>query len=132
MAKKRQHRRKSYGRKRGFIRRHIKGKVPLEMLIGAGTIPFTEPNTGWGSFPVKAIQNGDWTGLMDQLKAGFIGMAPSGQIDVFNLLNPFNLESGRYTKILFWSGIAGKIRKRMVPQSSMLIKKIPLVGRWVS
>jgi hypothetical protein len=115
----------------GKFRKRSNTKIPFEMLIGAGTIPFTAPADGWNS-PLNLAQTGDYEGLMHTLKLGFLGMGVNGSVNFMSLLNPFDMNSARYTKTLLYAALIGKARKRFVPQSSKLISKIPLVGRWVN
>jgi hypothetical protein len=116
----------------GRVRRRLGGsKIPFEMLIGAGTIPFTPAADGWNT-PLNYASSGDYDGLMSSMKKGFLGMNPDGRVDFLSTINPFDLGNARYTKTLIYSALIGKIRKRFVPQSSKLVSKIPVVGRWVN
>lgn len=118
-----------------YTRRRRK-TVPIEMFVGAGSIPFVGARTGYGSI-LNCVQRGDWTGVADNLVCGFTPVyqcrgAVKG-IDVFNFINPFNFEQGRFMKILLWSGIAGMLRKKLIGRyTSNLFRRIPIIGRWVS
>lgn len=130
MVKKKRSRRRRLGR---FRKRIGKAKIPFETLIGAGAIPFTPAQSGWGS-PFEFIQTGNFVGVMDSLKSGFLGMDPwTGQIDFASLINPFSFEKGRYVKMLVGATLVGMVRKKLVGRyTTPLLKKIPFIGRWVS
>lgn len=95
------------------------------MLIA---IPFSGAKSGWQS-PIADVQQQNWEGLANNLKSGFLGLNPDGSFDPFNALNPFNFEDARYSKMLLWSGIMSKVRKRFV---RIPMGKIPIVGRYIS
>jgi hypothetical protein len=104
----------------------------MEMLLGAAAIPFT-PGYPDGLSPIQLAQNGDGQGLMSTLVHGFTGFnIGSGQFNPMAALNPFEFNTARYTKILLWTGLMGMVRKKLVPKSSHLIRKVPIIGRWVS
>lgn len=132
MTKKKRSRR-SYGRR--FKRRVSKAKIPFEVLIAGGSIPFTPAASGFASI-FDAAQSGDMTGVMDNLKVGFLGMDPARNASNFNLmaaLNPFDMEHARYSKMLIYSGLLGSIRRKFTGRyTNKLFSKIPLIGRWVS
>jgi len=113
------------------FRRHAPKKVPFEMLVAAGSIPFTPARNGWSN-PMNALSTGNYEDFGNHMKMGFIGMEPGGHIDLIKTINPFDLESGRYVKMLIYAGLIGKIRHKIAPQTSQMVSKIPLIGRWVS
>jgi hypothetical protein len=129
-AKKKWYRR-TYGGKARY--RHSKAKPSLETLIAAGTIPFTPAASGFATM-FDSAKGGDWEGIADSLKCGFLGFDPQRNATNFNLIgmiNPFDMDHGRFTKMLVFAEIAGRIRRRFAPRSSDLIRKIPFIGRWV-
>jgi len=122
-------RRKRRRRRRVFraIRRR-KPKIPLEVAIALGAIPFTPSWTGAKSL-VGDAQARDFEGLARQLKCGFLGFSPEGNLDLMGALNPFEPNRARYIKMLIAAGIMSKIRKKMV---KIPFEKIPLIGRYIS
>lgn len=135
MAKRRFSRKRSYPRRYFRRFRRAKNKVPFETLIAGAAIPFMPPRDGFSS-PFEALQRGDMTGVADALKNGFLGMdggRGTPDINVAGLLNPFDMNYGRYTKMLILAGLIGMTRRRIAGRyTSPLIKKIPVVGRWCS
>lgn len=133
MLRKRKISRRSYGKR--FKRRASKAKIPFEVLIAGGSIPFTDAAPGVSS-PFNRAQAGDFVGVMDALKVGFLGMNPARNASEFNLmaaLNPFDFEHARYSKMLLYAGLMGSIRRKFTGRyTNKLFSKIPLVGRWVS
>jgi hypothetical protein len=132
MAKKKRSRR-SYGRR---FKRHVsKAKIPFEVLIAGGSIPFTDAASSISSI-YDSARIGDFVGVADALKVGFLGMKPARNASEFDLmaaLNPFNFESARYTKMLIYAGLLGGIRKKLSGRyTNKLFAKIPVIGRWVS
>lgn len=121
-------------RAKGWLRRHKKSKPPMEMLIGAATIPFIPAFADYPQNSIfTAMKQGDAHEAAKQAVKGFINMdIDSGQIDLMGLINPFDFNGARYTKVLMWSGIAGTVRKKLAPKSTQLIQKIPIVGKMVS
>jgi len=119
-------------------RRFSKAKVPFEVLIGAATIPFTPAQTGCMT-PMEALQQGNMIELMNQLKSGFLGIdiwnrgAGGAGPNIMGLLNPFDMECGRFTKTLLYAGLIGMVRRKITGRyTSGLFKKIPLIGRIVN
>lgn len=125
MAKKR----KSYRRHYRRVRRYIgKQKMPLEVGVTLlGTI-VTPAKTGWNS-PLACMQNQDYTGVGNNIMSGFTGITPGVQPDVGKILNPFDMEFARYTKMLIIAGLVSKVRKRLVKVS---FGKIPFIGGMIS
>lgn len=117
---KRRYRRKRYRRK--------KRKMPLEIAVALGAIPFTSAADGYAS-PVEAVQAGDLKGLGDNLKRGFLGIDHTGRFNLAGLLNPFDMNEGRYVKMLIAAGIISKIRKSVI---RIPFDKVPLVGKYIS
>ena len=137
-------RRRSYpriGRYGGRLKRRFsKAKVPFEVLIAAGTIPFTPAQSGCMT-PMEALQQGNMVELMAQLKSGFLGIdifgssrgGTVGGPNIMGLLNPFDMEVGRFSKTLLYAGIIGSIRRKITGRyTNPLFKKIPLIGRIVN
>jgi len=123
-----------YGRR--LKRRFSKAKVPFEVLIGAATIPFTPAQSGCMT-PLEALQAGNMTELVSQMKSGFLGVdifgSSGGGPDVMRMLNPFDMERGRYTKTLIYAGLIGMVRRKITGRyTTPLFKKIPLIGRIVN
>jgi len=120
-------RRRRYSKKR--TRRQA--KIPLEVAIAGLSIPFTGAASGFAS-PVECVQKQDFTGLADNLKVGFLGFKPArnaSEFDLFRALNPFDMQVGRYYKMLIVAGLISKLRKRLV---RIPFKKVPLIGRYIS
>ena len=130
MARKRSSRSRRYGRR--LKRRFSKAKVPFETLIAVGTIPFTPAQSGWGT-PLAGLQAGNYESVMNQMKSGFLGMDPNGNLDLFAALNPFNMERARYTKTIIYATLLGMVRRKITGRyTAPLFKKIPIIGRFVS
>jgi hypothetical protein len=133
MAKRKQSRSRRYGRR--FKRKASKAKVPFEVLIAGGSIPFTDAASGISS-PYDRAVNGDYVGVMDALKVGFLGFEPGRNTQTMNImaaLNPFDFEHARYSKMLLYAGLLGTVRKKLTGRyTNKLFAKIPLIGRWVS
>lgn len=126
-------RRRRRKRRRRRIRRWArrrKPKIPLEVLGAGIAIPFVPPRDGWSS-PFDAVQSQDWRGLGGTLAMGFAGVDTLGgePMDVFAMLNPFDMSRARYTKMLIWAGVASKIRKKFV---RIPFDRVPLVGKYIS
>lgn len=133
MAKRKVSRRKSYGRR--FKHKASKAKIPFEVLIAGGSIPFTPAASGFSSIYDSATR-GDVTGIMDNLKVGFLGFDAQRDTQSFDLikaLNPFDFEHARFSKMLLYAGIMGSIRRKFTGRyTNKLFSKIPIIGRWVS
>jgi hypothetical protein len=128
MPKKRSARR--YGRR--LKRRFSKAKAPFEMLIAGAAIPFTPAARGWAT-PYDYAMQGNITGIMHNLKNGFLGIDADQSFDLFRTLNPFDMDRARYTKMLIYAGIIGSIRRKITGRyTAPLFKKIPIIGRIVS
>ena len=122
---------KKVTRKRRYSRRKYrrkKSKIPLETMIALGAIPFTPAANGWGS-PFTDIQAGNINGVGNNLKLGFLGIDDQGRFDIAKLLNPFDMNYGRYTKMLIYSGVISKLRKSLV---RIPFDKVPLIGKYIS
>jgi hypothetical protein len=109
--------------------------VPFEVLIGAATIPFTPAQTACMT-PMEALQQGNMIELVNQLKSGFLGYdifnVDKGP-DIMRMLNPFDMERGRFTKTLVIAGLIGLVRRKITGRyTNPLFKKIPLIGRIVN
>jgi hypothetical protein len=123
---------KRFRRLRRLKRRVSKAKVPFETVIAAGLIPFTPADSGWGSTPFSCLQTGDITGLTNHLKSGFLGMT-GNNFDIAAALNPFNMNSARYSKMILYASLLGMVRRKITGRyTAPLFKKIPLIGRIVS
>ena len=119
-----------YGRR--LKRRFSKAKAPFEMLIAGAAIPFTPAARGWAT-PYDYAMQGNITGIMHNLKNGFLGIDADQSFDLFRTLNPFDMDRARYTKMLIYAGIIGSIRRKITGRyTAPLFKKIPLIGRFVS
>jgi hypothetical protein len=86
--------------------------------------------------PFEAVQSGNMTELVAQMKSGFLGIdifnAGAGP-DIARMLNPFDMERGRYTKTLIIASLIGMARRKITGKyTNPLMKKIPLIGRFVS
>lgn len=125
MAKKRVSR-----RWRGRARRRFStAKVPFEVLIAAGTIPFTPARDGWRS---DWVTSGNFQEIAAQLKMGFLGMG-DGQMDIMQTLNPLNMNVARFSKTLIYAALIGMVRRKLTGKyTAPLFKKIPFIGRFVS
>jgi hypothetical protein len=127
--------------KRSPRRRWFKGKrkrkpktVPMEMLA-SGIATLVVPGKENYFAPINHIQSGNFQGVGLNYLAGFTGIDADGgkfNFDLMKTINPFDFSTARYWKMLLWSGLIGKVRKKIVPQSSQLFRKIPFIGRWVS
>ena len=86
--------------------------------------------------PIDALQAGNMTELVQGLKSGFLGVNIWNQgagPDIMGMLNPFNMEVGRYTKTLIYAGLIGMVRRKITGRyTNPLFKKIPLIGRFVN
>jgi hypothetical protein len=135
---RRRYARRVYGRTRrayARIRRAKKPKPPIEMVLAGAMIPFTPAADSFGGGIWDSIQAQDLTGLADNIKCGFLGFEPArntNKLDLVGLINPFNMNVGRFTKELIIAGVIGSVRKKISRQSSQLIQRIPLLGRYVS
>ena len=128
MAKKKAKRR--YTRRTKRSRRRKTPRVPIEVVIAGASIPFTPPKSGWAS-PWAHIQQGNMEEALKHLSTGF-GFEPDQPLNVVGLINPFDLETARYGKILLWSGVAGMIRHKLSGKyTDALFRKLPLVGRFI-
>lgn len=69
--------------------------------------------------------------VANQLKAGFLGMSvPGGDIDFGRLLNPFDFNSGRFTKMLIASAIIGSVRAKFTGRYTRpVFDMIPFIGK---
>jgi hypothetical protein len=136
MAGKKGKAKKAYGKARRFSRRHGSKlrRVPIETLIALGTVPFTGAAEGFGSI-YDCVQTGDWTGVIDNLKVGFLGFDPARNAQTFNLgamLNPFDMQHGRFTKTIIVASLIGAVRRKLTGKyTDQMFRKIPIVGRWV-
>ena len=106
-------------------RRRSAPKLPIEVAVGLIGIPFTPLA---GTSILACAQAGNWEGVANLLRLGFIGMMPDGKFDLGDCLS-LTGESARFTKILLIAGLASKIRKRLV---KIPMKKIPILGQYVS
>jgi len=135
--KKKNGRVKRYFRRvrQGYYAGRTKAKIPFEVLIAGGSIPFTPAADGFASI-YEAAQQGDMTGVIDNLKVGFLGMDPARNASQFNLMaaiNPFDFNHARFSKMLMYAAIIGTVRKKLSGRyTNKLFAKIPLIGRWVS
>ena len=133
MAKRKRSRSRRYGRR--FKRRASKAKVPFEVLIAGGSIPFTPAADGFASI-YEAAQQNDITGVIDNLKVGFLGMEPARNTSQFNLMaaiNPLDFNHARFSKMLMYAALIGMVRRKVSGRyTNKLFAKIPLIGRWVS
>ena len=120
VARKRRYSRKKYRRK--------KPKIPLETMVALGAIPFTPAKNGWAT-PLACAQDRHWEGIGENLKQGFLGINTDGSFDLFSTLNPFDMNSARYTKMLIMSGVISKFRKKLV---RIPFDKVPLIGKYIS
>lgn len=111
--------------------------MPFETLAAmVGTI-MTPPADNYGS-PMEHLQKGEMQLLLQDYVKGFTGInlpmggAPEFSFNVGSALNPFDFSDARYWKMLFWTGIFGKVRQRLVPKSKAMFQKIPILGRYIS
>jgi hypothetical protein len=105
-------------------------RVPIETLIAGGLIPFTPAETGWAS---NWIMSGNLQEITNQLKSGFLGMdIRTGNIDIMRLANPFDMERGRFTKMLLLATLIGTVRSKLTGKYTQpLFNKIPMIGRFL-
>lgn len=134
MAKRRVSRRSRFSRR--VKRRFHKAKIPLEVMIAGGATIVTPATEGWGS-PMQHMTDGAMDLVAQDYAKGLanITLPINGQafhFDIVGLLNPLDVNSARYTKMLFWSAVASKVRKKLVPQLGQMMKKVPYLGRFVS
>jgi hypothetical protein len=124
-----------YGGFRGFHRVRHSAKIPLEMVIAGASIPFTPPQDGWRSIVDELSSAGSpqdkGKNIIRYLSQGFMGFDPSNPsaFNAFAAINPFDLSSARYTKMLLYAGLISMVRKRIV---HLPMKKIPILGRYIS
>lgn len=126
-------RRKSKTAKKKTKRRR-KPTMPFEVLM-AGVGHLFMPASDYGTeAPFTAIQQGRFDRLGIAELAGWTGFdvgAPQN-FDLFRSINPFDMGRAPYWKLLMWSGLISKVRRKIVPQSSTFFKKIPLLGKYIS
>jgi len=126
--KTKKRRRRTYKPKR----KRRQTRIPLEMVMGAVAIPFSSPADNWSGNPVEKIQAGQMNEAMYHLVRGFTGFdIPAGKINIMRTLNPLDLGEARYWKLLFYTGLIGSLRARLVKSSSKLFRKVPFIGRWI-
>jgi len=111
------------------LRRRGTRKIPFELAITAGAIPFVKANDGFTYTPLQAIQAGKYEDAMRSLMDGLTPIGWYGDVDIIRYLNPFDMSRGRYMKMLLYAGLASKVRKRVV---KIPFDRIPIVGRYVS
>jgi len=114
-------------RARAWVRRR-KPKMPLEVGVALTAIPFTGAAAGWET-PFEAAKRGDWKEVFNNVKRGFLGINEVGEFDLLGLLNPFDMDEGRYVKMLIAAGVVHKIRTKLV---TIPFDKIPLIGKYIS
>lgn len=136
MPKKRRYKLRTRMKRRWARSRFSKARIPLEVVIAGGATIVTPATEGWGS-PMQHMQDGAMDLVAQDYAKGLanITLPMNGQafqFDIVGLLNPFDLNSARYTKMLFWSAIASKVRKKMIPQLGQMMQKVPYLGRFVS
>lgn len=113
---------------RRVARRAAKQKFPLETVIAGAAIPFTPASDGWNS-PFGLAQQGGYDQIMPTLAKGFLNMEPNGQVNIWGIINPFDFNSARYTKMLIASALVSKVRKKFV---HLPLDRIPMVGKYIS
>lgn len=126
-------RRRRIGRRLRRYRPRFRGirhkpKIPLEVALVGAAIPFTPAHAGWES-PLQLAQRGAFTELGYSITGGFLGMNPEGNVDWWGLINPLNMDAGRYTKMLIAGALVSKVRKRLV---KIPFDKVPFVGKYIS
>ena len=109
--------------------------MPFETVIALGATPFMKPAGGWDT-PYGGIQKGDIGFVMRAYLAGLTGIHVDGNgavsFDAGQVLNPFNFNDANYLKMIVGASLIGMVRKRLLRNSSAFLKKIPLLGRFVS
>jgi hypothetical protein len=98
------------------------------MAITGISIPFTPVAPGWPSL-YERIKEGNIQESMYVLKKGFLNMDPDGSINFPDLINPFDVNAGKFVKMLLYASLISKVRKRFV---KLPMKKIPFIGRYIS
>lgn len=99
----------------------------MEVAVAGVAIPFTPAAEGWNSV-AGLIQAGQYDQIGVTLTKGFLGMDAQG-LHIGELINPFDFNNGRYTKMLIAAGLVSKIRKKFV---NIPMGKIPLIGKYIS
>jgi len=125
--RKRRSRARAYYRK---IRNYAANKkIPLEVGFGLVSLPFMQ--TAAFASPYSYAKGGDYESTMRAFVHGFTGIDPQGVVkfDAKTALNPLNFNSAGMLKVLLMTGIASKVRKRII---RIPMGKIPLLGKWVS
>lgn len=129
-------------RRRATPRRRTSRRLPRFRIRRKRTIPFESFIAGvshlaipqFGASPLQALSQGNLQGFLKSEVGGWTGINldnPS-DINVLQMINPFDFSRGAYWKLMLLAGIVGAVRKRLFRNSSMLFRKIPLIGRWVS
>jgi hypothetical protein len=123
-------------RSKRFRRRLSKAKPPVEVVAMTIATPFVSPcdNPVWLS-PVNYLKDGNYEMAGKSYLLGLTGFNTiTGQFEhgVFDAINPFSFNSARYWKMMLYGAVMGKVRKRIVPASSKLIQRVPLIGKYVS
>lgn len=121
-------RRKRYTKRR---KKRYSPKIPLEVAIAGISVPFTPAEPGWDT-PLNYAMNQDFEGLAASLRSGFLGVeggrTPAG-VNIMGLLNPLDMNTGRYLKMLVIGAVASKIRKSFV---KIPFKRVPFIGKYIS
>jgi len=117
-------RRRRYTRTRA---RRAKRKIPLETAVALVAVPFTPAWPG-GQNLIQYAQRGNYKMVGEVLTHGFLGLHEGG-FDIMKSLNPFDMNYARFSKMLFWSGIMARIRKKAV---KIPFEKVPIIGRYIS
>jgi len=119
-------------RRRRYTKKRIgrrKMKLPMETAVALVAIPFTPSYTGGPSI-IESAQRGNYKQVAHDLVNGFLGLnMATGHVNIMASLNPFDFNYARYSKILFWSGVTSKIRKKAV---RIPFDKVPFIGKYIS
>jgi len=112
---------------RRYRARPKKRRIPLETAVALVAVPFTPAWPG-GRNIIQYAQSGNYKMVGEVLTHGFLGLHEGG-FDILKSLNPFDMNYARFSKMLFWSGIMAKIRKKAV---FIPFDKVPLIGKYIS
>jgi hypothetical protein len=102
-------------------------KIPLEVAVAGIAGMVTPVADGWASL-LDYAKNGDFVGLGKALNLTVLGINTDGKLDIAGLLNPV-APQGRFIKTLIVAGLVHKVRTKLV---KIPMKKVPILGRYIS
>jgi len=110
-------------------------RLPLSVINGTLVSVFGAPNPGWSSVAdnfsagnyVGAAQSflAAWTGL----RLGGIGGQAETEIDIFGVINPFDMRNAPAAKTMLWTKLATKITRKLAGNP---FTRIPFLKDYIS